>query len=101
MSGEPGQNHFQQLLCEVQNGSEEASRELYETYGPHILRSVRSRLSYKMRALFDSEDFSQIVWKSIFDDRAKLAEFQTPKDLTNYLLAIARNKVALAGRSRQ
>jgi RNA polymerase sigma-70 factor (ECF subfamily) len=52
----------------------------------------------KLRTRFDSQDFVQQVWASFFDDRGELPDFQTPEDLANYLMAMARNKVMMAGR---
>jgi RNA polymerase sigma factor (sigma-70 family) len=101
MSDENQQRHFRRLLAEVERGSEEAARELYETYVKHVLLSVRHRMWRKLRTRFDSQDFVQQVWASFFDDRGQLPEFQTPEDLANYLRAMARNKVMMAGRHGQ
>src|SRR5262245_43637466 len=101
MSDENQQRQFRRLLVEVERGSEEAARELYETYVKHVLRSVRHRMWRKLRSRFDSHDFVQQVWASFFDDRGRLPDFQTPEDLTNYLMAMARNKVVMAARQGQ
>jgi RNA polymerase sigma-70 factor (ECF subfamily) len=56
---------------------------------------------HKLRSLYDSHDFTQQVWASFFNERHHLPDFATPHDLTNYLVAIATNKVKLAGRQTQ
>jgi RNA polymerase sigma-70 factor (ECF subfamily) len=91
---------FQQLFREVQAGSEEAARELYDTYLSHVLRCVRHRLFPKMRSLYDSQDFTQQVWASFFRERQQLPDFETPEELVNYLIGMACNKVRMAGRYR-
>jgi RNA polymerase sigma factor (sigma-70 family) len=101
MSEDSRQDHFRSLLAQVQQGSDEAARELYETYVKYVLKCVRHKLWHKMRSQFDSQDFVQQVWASFFDERRNLPDFQTPEDLTNYLLAMTRNKVAAAGRRRR
>ena len=101
MSDDHSQDHFRSLLAQVQQGSEDAARELYETYVKYVLKCVRHKLWHKMRSQFDSQDFVQQVWGSFFDERQNLPDFQSPEELTNYLLAMTRNKVAAAGRLRQ
>jgi RNA polymerase sigma-70 factor (ECF subfamily) len=91
---------FRHLLREVQAGSETAAQELYDTYISHVLRCVRHRLFHKMRSLYDSQDFTQQVWASFFRERHELPDFETPEDLTNYLIGMACNKVRMAGRYR-
>jgi RNA polymerase sigma factor (sigma-70 family) len=93
--------HFQNLLREVQHGSEEAAREMYETYVSYVLRCVRHRMWRRLRPRFDSQDFVQAVWASFFNERQNLPDFQTPEDLTAYLIAMARNKVVMQGRRGQ
>src|SRR6266850_4417898 len=101
MSDDTRQQHFRSLLAQVRQGSDDAARELYETYVKYVLKCVRHKLWHKMRSQFDSQDFVQQVWASFFDERRRLPDFRTPEDLTNYLLAMTRNKVAEAGRRRQ
>jgi len=101
MNDDARHDHFRSLLARVQQGSDEAARELYDTYVKYVLKCVRHRMWHKMRSLYDSQDFVQQVWASFFDVRHTLPDFQTPEDLTNYLLAMTRNKVAQAGRRRQ
>src|SRR4051794_31583783 len=83
---------FRELLKRAQLGCPEASRELYETYGRHVIRCVRHRLWRRMRTRFDSQDFSQQVWASFFLEE-NLPDFQTPDDLMAFLGAMAEHKV--------
>lgn len=93
--------HFQALLRLVQEGSPDAARELTETYGPHIIKCVRRILRPELRSKFDSVDFLQQVWKSIFEEPDKLSELRTQKELINFLCAVTRHKVADEARRRQ
>jgi len=100
MSDESLQREFRTLLARAQQGSEEAARELYETYVPHVIRCVRHRLWRRLRSKFDSQDFAQSVWKSFFHDGPNLPDFQTPDDLIAYLRSMATAKVNEEARRR-
>lgn len=91
MTDQP-EGKFEELMRQVESGSDEAIRELLETYGSHILRAVRRRLSRHMRTQFDSTDFYQAVWASFFtNDRTP--KFETEEDLVKFLSRVAGNKV--------
>jgi RNA polymerase sigma factor (sigma-70 family) len=92
---------FQSLLRQLQEGSHEAARELAETYAEHVLRCVRARLPRKLRSQYDSIDFVQLVWKSVFTEPDKLAKLRDADQFVRFLAGIARNKVALADRQLQ
>jgi RNA polymerase sigma factor (sigma-70 family) len=92
---------FQELMLRVQQGSNEASRELLERYGPHVKRVVRQKLSRKLRAKFDSDDFAQAVWASFFAEPKRDLHFDRPEALLAYLLNLAQNKVVDVHRQRQ
>src|SRR5947209_4816813 len=49
-------DEFKNLMRRVQEGSEDAARELLDRYGEHILRVVRRKLSRQLRSKFDSVD---------------------------------------------
>lgn len=89
---------FHALFQQAVDGSREAAQQIQEEYGPYIVMAVRQRLSQKLRAKYDSLDFVQDVWLSLFrtPDRA----FETPEHLISYLVSMARNKVTDAGRHR-
>jgi RNA polymerase sigma factor (sigma-70 family) len=84
---------FAALVAAASDGSDEAARRLWDEYGPHVVRVVRRRLAREMRPMFDSLDFAQAVWGSLFADRGRLRELRTPQRLTGYLTHMARNKV--------
>src|SRR5688572_624807 len=91
---------FRQAIQEICSGSEEAVFDFIEVYGPHIQRIVRSRLNQSLRANFDSLDFVQMVWMTLFTDLTKISKFQQPAELISYLVIIARNKVIEESRRR-
>jgi len=86
-------DEFRSLLERLRSGSEDAVSELLEEYGAQVLRVIRRRLNQSLRSKFDSQDFSQAVWKSFFENRAEIASFKTPQDLAKFLQAIAAKKV--------
>jgi RNA polymerase sigma-70 factor (ECF subfamily) len=94
-------SRFQLLLRQLQEGSHEAARELADTYGEHVLRCVRYRLPRRFRSQFDSLDFAQLVWKSVFAAPEKLARLRDPEEFVKFLAIVARNKVVGAGRKLQ
>lgn len=91
---------FRELMDRVRKGSEEAAWELVNQYGESIRRAVRRALHERLRSKFDSLDFVQIVWNSLFRGRDKLGRFGRPEELTAYLVAMARNKVGMEVRRR-
>jgi RNA polymerase sigma factor (sigma-70 family) len=93
-------SHFRELMDRVQEGSEDAAWELVDQYGEAIRRAVRRALKDRLRSKFDSLDFVQIVWNSLFRVRDKLDRFDHPEELTAYLIAMARNKVGMEVRRR-
>jgi RNA polymerase sigma factor (sigma-70 family) len=87
------QAEFADLMRRLQEGSQEAARELVDKYGDYLLRVVRRRLLRKLRSRFDSADFVQAVWASFFAGRTELTMFQTPEEVVAFLAAMAQNKV--------
>ena len=100
MSDDLEQQRFRTLLREAQGGSDNAARELYDTYVHYIQKCVRHRLWRRLRSKFDSQDFVQQVWLSFFRDDS-LPDFQTPAELLAYFKAMAENKVTFEARHRQ
>ena len=84
---------FRGLLDEVRSGSQEAAWELVETYGPHVHRYVRRVMHRSLRSKFDSLDFVQIMWASLFREPGKLSGFDQPEEFIAYLVTLAKNKV--------
>jgi RNA polymerase sigma-70 factor (ECF subfamily) len=95
-----GNPDFAALLVRVQNGSDGATRLLIDSYGPHILRIVRRRLSRQMRSKYDSLDFVQAVWTSFFARRSDLVRFTRPEEMVAFLGVMATNKVIDETRTR-
>ena len=95
-----GNENFTTLMCRVREGSEDAAWELVDQYGEAIRRAVRRALNVRLRSKFDSIDFVQIVWNSLFRVRDKLSQFERPEELTAYLVTMARNKVGMEVRRR-
>src|SRR5437660_761334 len=84
----------------VREGSEDAAKELFDQYGPHIFRVVRRRLDKKLRAKFDSSDFVQSVWASFYAIPRSGQTFDSPEALIAYLAKLARNKIVEVYRQR-
>ena len=89
---------FRSLMRRVRAGSEEAAWELVREYGDAIRRTVRQSLHVTLRPKFDSLDFVQIVWKSFFCVPDNLHRFDSPQELVNFLVEMARNKVRIEAR---
>ncbi len=84
---------FGDLMAQVQAGSEEAAWQLVEEYGETIRRTVRAALNPRIRKSFDSLDFVQLVWSSLFKRKENLNRFAEPSELAAFLMVMARNKV--------
>jgi RNA polymerase sigma factor (sigma-70 family) len=97
---EDSQNDFQALIDQVSKGSPDAAWELVNRYGEQIRRAVRRVLNAKLRSQFDSLDFVQLVWKSLFCSGKELAKFQSPPQLIAFLVTIAQSKVRDEARRR-
>ena len=91
---------FHSLICRVRQGSEDAAWELVNQYGGAVRRAVRRALNARLRSKFDSMDFVQLVWHSLFRVRNSLDRFDRPEDLIAYLVTMARNKVGMEQRRR-
>ena len=91
---------FHTLIDRVRSGNEEAAKELVDTYGASLQRAVRRTLNRRLRRQFDSLDFVQLAWSSVFRVRDGLDRFETPEQLTAFLVKLARNKVCEETRRR-
>ncbi len=91
-------NDFRLLMRRVAAGCEDAARQIVEQFGESIRRAVRRSLNRRLRSKFDSLDFTQLVWCSIFRARDRLERFDRPEDLVAFLVSVARNKVGLEAR---
>lgn len=84
---------FTALMERVRQGSDDATRELLDKYGQHVVWAVRRRLNRQMRSKVDSVDFTQAVWASFFANRSLAERFDRPKTLIAFLVQVAKNKV--------
>jgi RNA polymerase sigma factor (sigma-70 family) len=89
---------FRRLMRRAAEGCEDAARVIVEEYGESIRRAVRRVLNSRLRSKFDSLDFAQLVWCSVFRVRDRLERFDRPEDLVAFLVGTARNKVGLEAR---
>ncbi len=87
------QAEFRAAIAGVRAGSPEAVWKLIAEYGPHIQRVVRRKLDRRMRSKFDSQDFVQMVWASVFRNPREIWALEGPSDLIRYLAALGRRKV--------
>ncbi|MEX2559942.1 MAG: sigma-70 family RNA polymerase sigma factor [Pirellulales bacterium] len=96
MSDDPAAENdrrFAELMEGIRNGSQEAANQLVAEYGEYVERAVRRMLNKKMRRQFDSADFTQAVWTSLFSDPAFFERVDGPESLARYVLGAGRNKV--------
>lgn len=91
---------FTELMAQVRAGSKAAMHSLIEVYGHHLLRAVRVHMHRKLRTKFDSCDFVQDVWASVFIGLTGGRAFGRPEELVAFLTRVAGNKVASAVRQR-
>jgi RNA polymerase sigma factor (sigma-70 family) len=92
--------NFARLMARVSTGSRAAASELVERYGAHVLRIVRRRLNQRLRSKFDSSDFVQAVWASLFALPLDRFNFERSDDLVGFLIRLANNKVVEVVRQR-
>lgn len=91
---------FADLIRDVSCGSQEAARELVEKYYPLVLKVVRRRLPRELRPVFDSIDFAQVAWNSVFRHRSQIGRLETKEAFARFLAAVASNKVTTEVRRR-
>jgi RNA polymerase sigma-70 factor (ECF subfamily) len=85
---------FAEVIAGARAGDEAAVAALLGRFESEIRTMVRVRLPRALRNQFDSMDFVQAVWKSVFtgkaDDVARLADVA---QFRGFLAGVARNKV--------
>ena len=86
-------DQFVRLMAEVRAGSDEAFCKLLRQHGDRIYRTIRRRLHRKVRVQFDSQDFFQQVWLSLYANRDVFSRFKYSRQLVAFLCTVARNKV--------
>lgn len=90
---------LRRLIEEVRQGSEDAIREFVETFGPDLLIAVRGRMKFSLRRHFESADFMQDIWASVFARPEFFNREITRDELIRYLSMIARRKVSRGARN--
>ncbi len=94
------QQRFRKLISELQAGSNEAAWELVRYYGPHMQAIVSRRLNPSLRRTFDTEDFVQAAWASLFRVMPRLKELDDPKQFMGLLATIACRRLTNEVRRR-
>ncbi len=84
---------FAELIENLEHKREWAVQELVKRYGRHILRVVRRHLGQKLRVRFDSEDFVQAVWATLFVKSSAFRHIESEEQLVAFLTQIAFHKV--------
>jgi RNA polymerase sigma-70 factor (ECF subfamily) len=89
------------LIGRARAGDQVAIQRLLEQFEGDVRMTVRDRLPRALRSQFDSMDFVQAVWKSVFTGfEPDLTQFTTAQHLKGYLEGVARNKVIAEYRRR-
>jgi RNA polymerase sigma-70 factor (ECF subfamily) len=92
-------SNFEKLIENLEHQQEAAVQEIVERYGDHILRVVRRHLNQKLRVRFDSEDFLQAVWATLFVKPTAFSHIENESQLIAFLTQIAFHKVIDARRA--
>src|SRR5688572_6815628 len=80
---------FIELIRQVQAGSQEAAWDLVERYSDEIRRVVRRRLPQDLQAKFDSDDYVQATWLSVFRHRSRLVAYDQPHQFFALVATVA------------
>ena len=89
-----GDEDLRVFLKRIEQGDEDAARELLTRYEAEVRLVVRRQLPRLLRSRFDSLDFLQSVWGSFFQKvREGGAEFEDTRHLVAFLARAAKNKV--------
>ena len=81
---------FRELLDRLQSGDESAAEQIVDQYGPHLINAIRRRVrSRRVRLAYSTEDCLQSVWGSIFANRDRIVEMESPEHLMRFLARVA------------
>lgn len=94
----PMTTEFDQMMQRIRTGDDSGMQQLVAEYGHLLLAVIRRYFRRDMRARFDSHDFAQAVWISLYRKREELGRFQNPRALMGYLSRMAIHKVIDEGR---
>ena len=90
----PVDDDFRELMAQVKAGDQAAIRLVLSRFGREVQMMVRARLPRKLRNQYDSSDFVQAVWQSLFAEVPHQSpNFQEIAHFRSYLAGIARNKI--------
>ncbi len=89
----PVTNPIIDLLARALSKDQAAARELFKSYGPHILGTIRRKLLRIVRSKLDSIDIAQMVWLDFFDKVLPYKNFDSPGHLIAFLTCMAENVV--------
>lgn len=99
-------DEFRDLLDRLRDGDESAAEQIIDQYGPHLVSAIRRRIrSRRVRLVYETEDCLQSVWGSVFANRERIAEMESPQHLMRFLARVATNKLVdkqreIAGRNQ-
>ena len=86
-------DEFVGLLDQARAGDDSATTSLLEAFEADVRLMVRVRLPKALRSRFDTMDFVQAVWQSVFSGGGRVAAITSPGHFRGYLAGVARNKV--------
>ena len=85
---------FADVVRRARAGDREATEAILARFENEVRTMVRSRLPRALRNQFDSMDFVQAVWTSLFAGGGEdLGSFADPGQFRGYLAGVTRNKV--------
>ncbi|RUL87115.1 RNA polymerase sigma factor [Tautonia sociabilis] len=85
---------FAELVRRAKAGDEQALNALLSEFEDDVRLAVRRQLPRVLRTQFDSMDFVQLVWASVFAGEAvDPTRFDNPQHLRAFLTGVAWNKV--------
>lgn len=85
---------FGALLARARAGDDQAVRDLLLSFEADVRLMVRVRLPKALRGQFDSMDFVQDVWQSVFGHLGESSDdFESSGHFRGYLAGVVRNKV--------
>lgn len=85
---------FAETLAHARSGDEQALKRLLHSFEGEVRQAVRDRLPRVLRSRFDSMDFVQAVWQSVFaGNRSPVESFDNARHFRAFLAGVARNKV--------
>lgn len=84
---------FSGLLDRARGGDSAAVADLLGAFEADLKLIVRAKLPRFMRSRFDSQDFLQAVWKSVFAGDSELGEFDNSTHFRKFIAGVARNKI--------